>query len=636
LTSTLVTWEAGGVTGGNSTFGTIDTNGNYTAPLNVPSNNIVTITAVSQSQTSVSGTASITILQPTKISAIVCLDQNSQASLTVASGESFACTAESSSESSVSAFWQVDTIPNGNSVVGTMTAQGNYTAPLIPPAGGTVTITGVSQADATQKMSLVVNVTFGDRVLQGPYAFSMSGTFTAAGFFVRAGSFTADGNGNLKGGIEDINPPGGSTTTVPFTGLYAVGPDGRGTMQFCEHTAVACTSGPGGATTASFRVVVLSTQQAQIIQFDAGATANGDMVSQNVSVFNAAGLSGTYTFDFSGISSGTTIESAVGEFVADGKGKITSGEIDINTGGAMSQLSIQNTSTYSVIADGRGIAKIITTSKTFVFSVYMISASAARFVEQDATPVLTGDAFKQQFGGPWGVSTLNGSMVFGTAGSGVGGRIADLVSFTADGTGIVTAGSGMVDQNSAGTISTASSLGGNYTFDASGNGRGTLSISGHSYVFYMIAESPAAAAVVQETTAGVVAHGSLIQPQGGPFTAASLQGSYALGLSGLTGNNEEDVVGQLSADGNGKITNTAPNLSTLDINNFGTLQAAQGNSGTYGPTVPANGRTTMSLTSATMPIVTRNFVLYFVSPTAIVALGTDSTDVAIGSLFKQF
>jgi len=114
----------------------------------------------------------------------------------------------------------------------------------------------------------------------------------------------------------------------------------------------------------------------------------------------------------------------------------------------------------------------------------------------------------------------------------------------------------------------------------------------------MIAPAPAAVAVVQEITAGIVAHGSMLQqqpPTGSSFTAASFIGSYAVDLSGLVGIGEEDTVGQLTADGDptnispGKITS-----GTLDINNFGTLQAGQANTGTYDASIATSGRTTMS------------------------------------------
>jgi NHL repeat-containing protein len=60
--NTAVNWQVDGVPGGNATFGTIDTSGNYTGPANVPTPVTVTIEAVSQALSSVIGAESITII----------------------------------------------------------------------------------------------------------------------------------------------------------------------------------------------------------------------------------------------------------------------------------------------------------------------------------------------------------------------------------------------------------------------------------------------------------------------------------------------------------------------------------------------------------------------------------------------
>lgn len=61
-TNTAVTWEVNNVVGGNSTVGTISATGNYTAPASIPNPATVTVKAVSQADTSRSGTASATIV----------------------------------------------------------------------------------------------------------------------------------------------------------------------------------------------------------------------------------------------------------------------------------------------------------------------------------------------------------------------------------------------------------------------------------------------------------------------------------------------------------------------------------------------------------------------------------------------
>lgn len=631
LSSTLVNWTVSG-TG----TGTIDSGGLYTAPATLPTTNVVTITAAAQAKTSLTATTTVTIQQATAVNAVTCADSNKNPSSTVSSGQSLACTATSSSGTPISVFWTLSgSTPGAN--IGTITAQGNYTAPLIPPPGQTVTITATSQAVATQTKSVTVNVVFGNAALQGPYAFSTSGRVVSTNaFFARAGSFTASctpgcAQGSLIGGIEDSNQGGTVKTLRSFTGTYLIGPEGRGTMQFCEDITTACTA---GAATAFFQIAVFSTQQTQIIEYSSPGTTSvqlttgGEIISQDQSIFSAgnSNLVGSYSFNFAGVSSGTAAESAAGDFTADGHGVIsaggaaTPGSMDINAGGAQTLAA----SSYAINANGRGTATI----GSLNFSFYMISASRAKFIETDSAPasILVGDAFKQQTSVTcaWGLNALNGAYLLETSGAVSSTEIADLVSFTADGNGGVTAAS--IDENNGGSFTSTSSLSGSYQV-VDPCGRGTLGISGHSYVFYIISPSRA---VIQETTSGVVAHGFLVQPQGGPFTNASLSGSYALRLAGTnaagSAGQREDIVGQLTADGIGDVTS-----GSLDINDFGVTQTVAPNIGTYLPTPAGTLRGTMVFGSPA-----RNFVLYMVSPTQFFVLGTDSTGTAIGSLYNQF
>ena len=114
LSSTLVNWEAGGVAGGNSTFGTISTSGLYTAPVTVPTNNLVTITAIAQAQTSLTATATIKINMATAINTVTCLDSTRTPNLTAPSGTLLACAATDSGGIAIPVFWQVNTIAGGN------------------------------------------------------------------------------------------------------------------------------------------------------------------------------------------------------------------------------------------------------------------------------------------------------------------------------------------------------------------------------------------------------------------------------------------------------------------------------------------------------------------------------------------
>jgi serine protease len=64
--NTAVTWQVDGVTGGNSTVGTISTSGLYTAPARVPSSATVTVTAISNADITRSDSAQVTITQSSR------------------------------------------------------------------------------------------------------------------------------------------------------------------------------------------------------------------------------------------------------------------------------------------------------------------------------------------------------------------------------------------------------------------------------------------------------------------------------------------------------------------------------------------------------------------------------------------
>ena len=638
LSSTLVNWSVSGTGTGAITAG-----GLYTAPATVPTSNVVTITATSQAQSTLTATQTITLVPATAISTLICVDpdNNNQPSSTVSSGNQLACSATASGGASVPVNWSVSSTLGGN--IGSISAQGNYAAPLVPPPGQKVTITATSQAVATEKMSVTITVNFGNKVLQGPYVFSTSGRLPSKAFWARVGSFTA-GGGALKG-TEDTNQggtPNVVTTQRNFTGSYSIGTDGRGTLQFCEDTSSDCPQGSSSAT-AFFRIVVISPQQAQIIEFSspstaaANNTAGGEIISQNPLQFpNSGNLAGTYSFNFAGVSSGGTEESVVGDFAADGFGHIGAGsptapgQFELNAAGPVPLLA----TTYSISSNGRGTMSL----GGLTFSFYAVSANRAKFIEIDPVPplttassVLVGDAFKQQTSSTcgWGQNALNGATVFETSGASAGVVVADVGSFTAS-SGGVTAVS--MDQNSGGAYTQPAGSGtDNYTVDPCG--RGTLSIGTHSYVFYVISSSNA---VLQETTAGVIGHGFLAPSQGGPFVDSILTGSYAFRFGGTDaaapGGNREDFVGQLTSSGSGT------GLSgSFDLNDFGATQTGIAiANGTYLPVPAGTLRAAVALPLATSPATTRNLVLYMVSPTLYYALETDATGTAVGVINNQF
>ena len=64
LSNTQVNWQVNGIAGGSSAVGTITAAGVYTPPSTIPTNNTVSVTAVSAASPSVSGSAPVSILNP--------------------------------------------------------------------------------------------------------------------------------------------------------------------------------------------------------------------------------------------------------------------------------------------------------------------------------------------------------------------------------------------------------------------------------------------------------------------------------------------------------------------------------------------------------------------------------------------
>lgn len=154
-TNTTVAWYVNNILGGNSTFGTIaNPNSNliavYTAPPTVPANTTVTITATSQANPAVTGTANVSIVP------IVITISPSPASVAAGGGtQQFTASVTGATNPSVS--WSVS--PNANcpaTNVGSINASnGLYTAPpwipqpVSPPGPCPVTITATATVGGT-------------------------------------------------------------------------------------------------------------------------------------------------------------------------------------------------------------------------------------------------------------------------------------------------------------------------------------------------------------------------------------------------------------------------------------------------------------------------------------------------------
>ena len=143
--------------------------------------------------------------------------------------------------------WTVNTIAGGNSTVGTISATGMYTAPLIVPTANTVTVTATSVEDTTKSDSATVTLQNAIPVITG---------ITPAIFTANTLSdLTVNGTGFTPGSIVNFGAVPFSTTFVAPTQLIATG-----TPTLAQVGTVAVTvvnPNPGGSTSAPYTVQVV-------------------------------------------------------------------------------------------------------------------------------------------------------------------------------------------------------------------------------------------------------------------------------------------------------------------------------------------------------------------------------------------
>ncbi len=167
-----VTWDAGGVVGGNATFGTIQnsqTNPDqtiYTAPQSLPAGGTVAIHARSNANPNISATATITFTAAINVALTP-----TAASRAISHRQTFTAQVNNTANQGVS--WLVNNIAGGNISAGQICVAGSnpcqqilssnggsvdYLAPAGVPSPNPVTVTATSQTDNTKSASASVTI----------------------------------------------------------------------------------------------------------------------------------------------------------------------------------------------------------------------------------------------------------------------------------------------------------------------------------------------------------------------------------------------------------------------------------------------------------------------------------------------
>jgi hypothetical protein len=534
-------------------------------------------------------------------------------------------------------------------------ASTTYTAPSATPAGGQVVIMASSMTDSAKRANASVMITgmSSNARLNGRYALFLTAATGNQGTSVCAASITADGNGKITGGVEELTAPGFfDLVDVISDGTYSIDANGHGTMLI--HTV--------NKETLVFNFVLTSASHALIVEVD-GDPASGTMDLQQPAgaSFTAAQISGNYSFAMDGVDNSGALKhmSLGGSFAADGISALTAGTLDINNGGTFSTSSFTGSFT-APDTNGRGTMHV-STGRTFVY--YIVSSKALRVFEGDNPTNISfvgGSAYAQGSAGSSNAA-LSGKFVYQHHGWSSPGRTVAAGQFSADGMGRLTGG--VSDSNSGGsptTVFTGKPVTGMYMISGSPGGNLNLTDAAGTSTFNVYLVDPAlnildpgnssggGGALLLHTDASITGTGMLIPQVISGSPAISQNHGLNLVNSVDTVNvatvNEVHLVGRLASDGAANFTGTAD----YGQNSSNTQIVVKGNtlSGTFAADSVIAGHFTGTFTLGTdpaialfpfiSPVVSTFQVSYYqASSSQALVIQTDTSADAWGYLLKQ-
>jgi hypothetical protein len=501
---------------------------------------------------------------------------------------------------------------NGNSVTSTVT----YTPPVSVPTESSPTITATMTANSAATDNFSFNVVNGacgagnNAVLNGNYAFLLRGGGATVGYDAIIGSFTADGNGDITGGLEDIN-----RSTGPITGLsiestgssYSVGPDNRGCLTLVN----------SNGNTATYRIALgtisgTTATQGSMITFNdttgQGIRSEGVLKQQNLTGQTSSTLSGTYAFGREGVDSSGGRYASAGLITSNGAGTLSNISLDYDDAGSIGTLA-GGSGSYSLATNapnGRGTAQTTITSVSGMvtnnFVTYVVSSSETLAMSADTlgpnTPIQSGDMKLQT--GPFSTSGL-------TSGSGYvfyafgfdhsnGGSVTTLgqSEFTTN-TGNATL---TTDENDDGISQTEAIGPAVFTVASSGRMTGTGAGLGSNPPIIYLVDSTQGFIV---GTDGIVSFGYIQEQTLSSFSTSTITGAFFFGGSAPTTGSSHDsgTVNFSPGIPTGTITGTddasGPNYTLGCVQNCGGgLEPNSSISRTYtfstAPTAPGQGK----------------------------------------------
>jgi hypothetical protein len=542
------------------------------------------------------------------------------------------------------------TTPPSATATATTNASGVATSPAFTAntTAGLYTVTA-STTGVSTPVGFTLNNTLANTLADGTYVFSLAGETTTtngtsnynlSGAFVVSGGAITNGEQDYVDGF--IYAPQDSITSGTITATA------DGNLQIVL-TTNDLNLGVNGNGIETIDGALFSASRGRIIAFDNNATSSGGVSLQDSTAATTTPSAG-YAF-FTG---GTDVN---GNPVAIG------GVINIDNNPSAGDISGAN-SIFDGNDDGSGTtfqgetftASTVSAPDTFgrvLFTLnatdttdfpqinlagYIVDSSHIRLVEEEPTGTnfgggMGGVAIGQGANTNTFTSISGNGYVLGLEGAEPSFSIlqtAGVLTASASGNTI----SGAINYNDlSGTGPTTPSTvtGGTYTVDSTG--RVTMTgvtdgIATFNIQMYLTGSGVEAEVTAITMDAGDIQAGPGFQQTGGPFSAASLAGTYVMNATGdspATNEPELDAVGPVAADGVSALS------GIVDLNNFSVSQAAAlPVSGTF--TASANGAFTGTITGLDVTTATNAdvFVYYLIDTSSLFAIETDTNQLTLG------
>jgi hypothetical protein len=491
------------------------------------------------------------------------------------------------------------------------------------PAGLALSAAGVVSGNPTASGSFTPNIAVTDETTANTASQPVSFTINPSGVALPDGSYAFQFNGNaadgnsvgingafevLKGAVAIGFYNENKLNQAPVTdqtitgGSASLGSNGLGQLELTLQSGniTFALAAPASATTPG------NDSDIRIIEFD-DTTGTGMRGSGVLKAANPNGslpaIKGGYAFGFSGFDTHSQPAALAGAFQADGLGNITSGKVDMNDNGTVSNFSAV-TGTYTAGPLGGVITLKLAAGNTVTYNYYQVTPTELLATSGDLSsstiPLVSGSVLQQT--GTFSKASFTGTNVLELNGRAIQTAVfipdVRLGLLTSDGNGNVTA----TYDEYKGSLLAPQTYTATYAVDPA-TGRTPITSAGTKAILYLVSDAKAFVLEADTSTSS----GLLEAQSGSPFTNISLKGSY---LGGTIPWPDLNVVSLVAADGSGnaQVTSNSSGSKGLQLN--------QTLSGTY--SVDTHGRAVFTVSgNATSRI------FYVVSPTKTVFLSGD-------------